>query len=124
MRRTIEVLALCVAVALVPIMALAHTAENPLQVDLIADGGSPATAVDAGDVLVWNDSSSLYVKYVADPNWCITATQLQVATSSGGIPQKNGNPIPGQFQNKTLHDCVSEYTYTISLISLPTTSPV
>ena len=80
MRRTIEVLALCVAVALVPIMALAHTAENPLQVDLIADGGSPATAVDAGDVLVWNDSSSLYVKYVADPNSELLTCAIMVAT--------------------------------------------
>ena len=67
-----------------------------LQFDLIADGGSAATAVDVGDVLVWNDEEYLYVEYVTD-GWYISEVHLEVKTALGNIPQKNGNPIPGKF---------------------------
>jgi hypothetical protein len=75
--------------------------------------------IDVGTVIVWNDADNLYVKYVIDDptEWCLTETHLHVATSLDGIPQKNGNPPPGQFDYKDEHDCVTEFLYTIPLTS-------
>ncbi|MCK4730839.1 MAG: hypothetical protein KAT65_00145 [Methanophagales archaeon] len=93
-------------------IASAHTEDAPFTTDLIAGGGNVASAIDAGNVLVWNDDDNLYVKYVTD-GWCLTETHLHIDISLDGIPQKKGNPIPGRFDYKTEHDCVTEYTYAI-----------
>ena len=71
-----------------------------------------------GEVQVWNDEAltNLYVKFViTDPDWCLEETHVAVATSEELIPQKNGNPIPGQFPYKEEHNCVGEYEYEIPL---------
>lgn len=92
--------------------------------DLIAGGGNPKGAKRVGYVNVWNDGTYLYVQYqIEDPtpstdltdDWYITETHLEVATSLDGIPQKNGNPVPGQFTYKNTHDYVTSYTYKIPL---------
>jgi len=71
--------------------------------------------IDAGEIRVWNDSETLYVKYFTD-GWCITETHLHVATSLEGIPQtRKGNPIPGKFDKKGEHECEMEITYAIDL---------
>jgi hypothetical protein len=106
-----------------------HTADNPLVTQLIANGGSDATAVDVGEVNVWNDGEYLYVEYIVDADLTPTdpsddgvptliyQTHLAVATSVAGIPQsKKGNPIPGQFPYSTNHDPgVGEFIYQIPL---------
>lgn len=103
-------------IAFLPSAGLTHTEANPFVTDLIADGGSSTTAVDAGDVLVWNDATNLYVKYVATPGWCITATHLHVAITVDEIPQKNGNPIPGLFDYNDKFNCGDPIpTYQIAL---------
>lgn len=70
-----------------------------------------------GSVVVWNDSDTLYVKYdITDPDTCLLETHLHVAEELGDIPQtKKGNPIPGHFDYKMEHNCVTEYTYSIPL---------
>jgi len=84
-------------------------------VDLIAGQN-----IDVGDVIVWLEAGNLYVKYVTVDGWAMTETHLAVAASWSGIPQKNGNPIPGRFPYSTIHDPpATEYTYTI-----PYTGPV
>lgn len=69
--------------------------------------------MDVGDVIVQRVGDILYVKYViTEDGWCLTETHLHVADSLGGIPQtKKGNPIPGQFDYKEEHGCVTEYAY-------------
>ncbi|MHC4457766.1 MAG: hypothetical protein ACYS0I_11915 [Planctomycetota bacterium] len=99
------------------ILAIAHTEDDPLKVDLIADGGSSDTAFDVGNVEIWNDANNLYVKYVIeDTAWSLTETHLHVATSPDDVPQtKTGNPIPGQFDyddSSPEYDSASQ-TYTI-----------
>jgi hypothetical protein len=109
-------IAVSLMLALFPAVASAHTEGDPYEVDLIAGGGNPKSAMDVGNVLVWNDGENLYVKYeIAEADWCITKTHLAVATAPGDIPQKNGNPIPGLFEYNDMHDCVTEYTYEIPL---------
>ena len=116
MKRIIAVvLAVTLAVAMFSTGVLAHTEGDPYATDLIADGGSAETATDVGDVLVWNDAEYLYVKYVVTDPWCLVETHLQVATSLEGIPQKNGNPPPGKFDNNVEHLCLADYTYAILL---------
>jgi hypothetical protein len=108
-------IALALIFALIPSVAKAHTIDDPYKTDLIAGGGGGG-GVDAGDVLVWNDGVNLYVKYVTEGGWCMTDIHLHVATSLEGIPQNDGNPIPGQFDIKDKFDpCVYEQTYTIPL---------
>ena len=76
--------------------------------------------IDVGEVRVWNDGGTLYIKYVTSGRWCLRETHLHVATSLDGIPQtKKGNPIPGQFTYNDQHECVTEYLYTIPLGSWP-----
>jgi hypothetical protein len=93
------------------IYSMEHTEGDPYVTDLLA-----GQTLDVGDVLVWNDGGYLYVKYIVDAEyWCLTETHLHVATSLEGIPQKKGNPPPGQFDYKSEHDCVTDYTYKIPL---------
>jgi hypothetical protein len=108
--------------ALVPAVVSAHTEDVPFVTELIAGGGNQESEMDVGQVEVWNDGDYLYVKYVVDAeDWCLTETHLHVATSLEGIPQKNGNPPPGQFDYQMEHDCVTEYTYRIPLTWDPET---
>jgi hypothetical protein len=92
--------------------AAAHTEGDPYTIDLIAGQN-----LDVGDMKVWNDGDTLYVKYeITEDGWEITETHLAVAESLDDIPQKNGNPAPGQFAYKTDHDpAVTEYTYELDL---------
>ena len=65
-----------------------------------------------GELHVSKDNDYLYVEY--DLDVAMSESHLHVATSLEGIPQANGNPIPGQFDHKNDHDPqVTEYTYMI-----------
>jgi hypothetical protein len=71
--------------------------------DLIAGGGNPKSAMDAGNVTVWSDGTTLFVLYETEGDWMITSTHVDVACDIEGdvIPQSNDNPTPGQFQFKS-----------------------
>ena len=75
-----------------------------------------------GEVQVWNDADleNLFVRFViTDPDWCLEETHVAVAKSLDGIPQKNGNPRPGQFPYK--HEelgCSADDPYTIPLVDI------
>jgi hypothetical protein len=111
-----------------------HTEGGPFFTDLIADGRD--LAINVGDVLVWNDRNTLYVKYVVTAPWCLTETHLHVFLNDveyTDVPQKNGNPIPGKlFQIKedgnadagcdaddSPETCLTAITYTIPLDWVP-----
>ena len=71
-----------------------------------------------GEVNVEHDGNYLYVEYKVYTHWggyCLLETNLHVATTLEGIPQANGNPLPGQFDYKGEHNCVREVTYKIPL---------
>jgi hypothetical protein len=102
---------LCLAVIALASTLSAHTESDPFVTDLVA-----GRDIDAGEVLVWNDADYLYVKYATAAGWCLSETHLHVAAALEGIPQtKNGNPIPGHFDYKSLHACSAETTYTIPM---------
>ncbi|MHA2248461.1 MAG: vWA domain-containing protein [Candidatus Hodarchaeales archaeon] len=88
---------------------------HPFVTDLIAGGGNPKSAIDVGDVTIWNDEGFLYIVYETTNDWYITETHLHVADSLEGIPQtKKYNPIPGHFTYQIYHDpSVQTYMYVI-----------
>jgi hypothetical protein len=71
----------------------------------------------AGTVKVWDEGDSLYVLYETIEPWCMTETHLAVASSLEGIPQSNGNPVPGNFPYKNTHKCATSFLYTVPLSS-------
>lgn len=88
-----------------------YTKSDPFETDLVA--GQHRVV---GTVQVWNDGDYLYVTYVVtDVEWCLVETQLHVANSADDIPQMNGNPAPGEFDYKTEHECIPDFTYEIEL---------
>ena len=85
--------------ALLPVVAFAHTENAPFPTDLIADGGDPLTAIVVGDVQVWNDGTDLYVTYDTTlSGWVMTETHLYVGSTPpdksapGRFPYKEGGP--------------------------------
>jgi hypothetical protein len=71
---------------------------------------------NAGNVSVWNTTETLYIKYEMTGNWWIEQTHAHVALTFGGIPQKNGGPIPGKFEfSNTFDPRVRTWTYAIPI---------
>ena len=105
------ILGIVIILNLSMIIITAHTESDPFVTDLIA-----GKHYDAGDVEVWNDEDNLYVTFNTSDGWEMGVSHLHVATSLDGIPQKKGNPPPGQFDYGTDHDPkVTEFTYQIEL---------
>jgi hypothetical protein len=88
---------------------------SPETVNLIA-----GRSIDAGDVVIANDESFIYVTFIAVDGWQITETHVAVASSLGGIPQtRSGNPRIGNFPYAGTHNGVSTVVYAIPRNSLP-----
>jgi len=65
--------------------------------------------------LVSGNTYNITVKYNLTLG-CLNETHLQIALSLSGVPQKNGNPPPGQFDNShtlSTASCVTSDTYVI-----------
>jgi hypothetical protein len=93
------------------VSALADIEADPYEVNLWA-----AKDHLAGIIEVWNDATELHVTYTTLNGWMLTETHLAVAQSVTGIPQVNGNPVPGQFTWKAEHDpAVFSYEYVVNL---------
>jgi len=89
--------------------------------DLVVTDLIAAQHYDLGQVAVWSDADYLYVKYVTKPlgkfaDVYLEETHLHVDIDPSLIPQKNGNPSPGQFDHQNTYgpDVVAD-TYTIPL---------
>lgn len=125
-------LTLFTAVSLILVAQIsAHTADDPMVVPLISDGGTQESEDQVGEVQIWNDADSLFVKFVLYEDavvqyhddegnlieelsgWLLGPTHVDVAESLEDIPQKNGNPRPGQFEFKEEPDSDYEKTYEI-----------
>lgn len=66
-----------------------------------------------GNVEVYNDSSTLYVKYIAGEGLVLSEISLAVGTSLTDIPQKNSKPLLKLFPHQIkLSNPRNDYTYT------------
>lgn len=100
-----------------------HGAGGDMSVGVLLPCPPYETALIAGqDIVVGNVTiipfeGNLHVTYeITEPGWYITATHTHVAEDPSLIPQKNGNPIPGQFDYQMLFeysDHVTKYTEVI-----------
>ena len=92
--------------------------------DLIAGGGNPNSAMDVGSVSVSDDGTDLTVTYAIDTgDWEFVETHLHVATSftgKSGIPQtKKGNPKVGKFDYSDPPEAPpTSQTYTIPIVDI------
>jgi hypothetical protein len=79
---------------------------------------------DVGNVVVWGDGETLYVRFeVTKPGCYITETHVAIADSLTKIPQANGNPIPGVFQYNVPHNpAIPEYTQPVDATQWPPTT--
>ena len=107
MKRIIKLSAFAILLASLLNLAtpvLAHTEGDPYEAVLKA-----GQYMNVGKVLVWNDGTHLYVKYVTD-DWRITETHLYVSTDE---PEK---AAPGRFDYKMEYASpVMEDTFMIAL---------
>jgi hypothetical protein len=107
--KSLSILLIAFILTLAPsIISANEVPTNPTVAELIADGGSPETAVVVGEVVFWNNIEYVYVQYkVTEPSWCLTKTNLHVADEWEMVPQtKKNNPIPGKFDYQAIYDCV------------------
>ena len=67
--------------------------------DLIADGGSEATAIDVGDVELWIDGDYLYVDIIIeDTDWEMISSHIHIGDTLDDFPlTRKGNPQIGRF---------------------------
>jgi hypothetical protein len=119
MKRNLALAAVFALVLAVPPIGVVGATGSPspiAAVDLMADNGD-GLGFKAGEVQVWNDLDTLYVKYVITAvDWCLMETHLAVEAFEPDIPQnKKGNPTPGHFEFSLDHACVAEYTYALPL---------
>jgi len=113
-------LALAATLALMLALPLMSQASPPSGVTKAADLFAGKTT-DVGDVFVWNDATNLYVEIDLAAGWCMTESHVAAAATLAGIPQTNGNPIPGQFPyGDTYSPCVTTDTFTIPLAGIGT----
>jgi hypothetical protein len=65
-----------------------------------------------------DNQPTLRITYEVDESWRITETHMEVADDPNELPQKNGNPIPGQFTYKDEWESYREQvTYEVPLES-------
>ncbi len=123
-RLSVRASALLVLVALAASAAVGTagvSASAPAGVTKAADLFAGKTT-DVGDVFVWHDLTNLYVEIdITAADWCMSESHVAAATTLAGIPQTNGNSIPGQFAyGDSYSPCVTEDTFTIPLVGLGT----
>jgi len=101
MKRFVYVMILvALALALLPGAALAHTCDAPAQYPLYAGQN-----ILVGYVYVCNEGNVMTVTYdTSSSGWPISEIHLAYGANADAIPQKNGNPIPGQFPIKESFD--------------------
>jgi len=74
---------------------------------------------EAGTITIGNDTELLCIYVEAAEGWYLEETQIHIADDPADIPQKNGNPAPGQFDYQFTHETYATAdTLCLSLDSL------
>jgi hypothetical protein len=72
--------------------------------------------VDVGNIYIWSTDSGVGIRIAMASGFELVETHIHVAGSPSGIPQKNGNPIPGQFMDNVMHGAgVTSYCQTFDV---------
>jgi hypothetical protein len=78
--------------------------------------------VDVGDTYIFMvNSTHVRIKITTASGFELAETHIHVAASLDAIPQKNGNPIPGQFMDGVTHGSgVTMYRQTFDVTGMET----
>jgi hypothetical protein len=74
--------------------------------------------IDAGTIEVTNDADYIYVTYTTANGYLLTQTHLFAGNCALVPVNNNGNPMPGQFPYKTVHNYATSYTYQIPVSTI------
>jgi hypothetical protein len=104
------------------------TCGSPASYPLYSGGGGGGTGTLVGHVLVCSTpvsggNTTITVTYSLTTG-CLTETHLQVALTLAGVPTKNDNPIPGQFDLSHSDACTTTDTYVINNFHVGTDNAV
>jgi len=97
------------------------TVGSPIVYPLYAGGGGGGTGTLVGNVSVWSalvsgNTYAIHVTYnITLGGACLTGTHLDVELQLAAIPQKNGNPPPGQFPYSHTDACTTTDSYTVNI---------
>jgi len=113
------------------VLLLSGCSESELTDTVIINNGNPGGLVsmpliagnnfNIGEVSVFTEGDFIKVTFkLTDNEWLITETNLAVEPDISGIPQtSSGNPIPGHFPYKTIHQpFVKQFTYSVDVSGL------
>lgn len=81
---------------------------GPTTVDLVA-----GRTIDVGSVTVLEDDGELIVTLKTDFPWCIEEVHVGIGETVDDIPQRRGNPVPGQFPYSDDPICTGEVSLII-----------
>jgi hypothetical protein len=96
---------------------------------LYAGGGGDGPGTLVGEVRVTSAATATANVYNFQVTYdltigCLTETHLSIQLQASQVPQKNGNPTPGQFSQKGSHSCIDSYTYNQAVNLGPTDNAV
>jgi hypothetical protein len=108
MKKTLPLLLiLSLLVMSFPVTAFAAEAvDDPYEAYLRLGAAKPDFEQLAGGLQVWNDAETLYVEFVADEPYCISALHLQIGNDLSDTPQVQGMTLPGPAINESYDDCL------------------
>jgi len=67
-----------------------------------------------GQLSVSNNRQNIFVTYMLSGDYCLAATDLEVATSLAEVPQENGSPLPDQFEFRSQQSqCLQHRVYVV-----------
>jgi hypothetical protein len=94
---------------------------SPATYPLYAGGGGDGPGTLVGYVNVYSTANlatpgnpndyTIFATYNVSSGFCISETHLSIQLQAAGVPQRNGNPIPGQFEHKDGGGCMTTVSY-------------
>jgi hypothetical protein len=98
---TSMLLPLLVLATALPLVAAANT--NETWYTAYTNALVAGKHVDVGNIYIWSTASGIGIKIELAAGFELVETHIHVAGAPSAIPQKNGNPIPGQFMDGVVH---------------------
>lgn len=87
-------------------IASAAAEEDPYEAYLRLGAAKPDFEQLVGGLQIWNDAETLYVEFIADEPYCISALHLQVGNDLANTPDGGSNTPPGSPAiNERYEDC-------------------
>ena len=74
--------------------------------------------INAGTIEVSNDANFIYVTYNTANGYVLTQTHLYVGNCEAIPVNAKGNPVPGRFPYKNIHNNATSFTYQVPISAI------